>query len=189
MPTPRILLVLLALGIALASSPARSQTDNGDIAVRATKDGETIRVEVDCPVTAPAAIAWDVLTDYDHMAEFISNLRQSEIRMRMGNRMQVYQRGKASRGILSISFENTREIELVPKREIRSKMIAGDTMPAEFVTRIEERDGVVHLIHTGQYTPSMWVPPGIGTSLIEAETRKQYGEIRSEILRRTEKAR
>jgi hypothetical protein len=106
--------------------------------------------------------------------------------MHMGNRMQVSQKGKASRGPLSISFENTREIQLVPKSEIRSKLIAGDTMPAEFVTRIEERDGVTHVTHTGFYTPSMWVPPGIGPALIEAETRKQYGEIRAEILKRAQ---
>jgi hypothetical protein len=104
----------------------------------------------------------------------------------MGNRLQVEQKGKASRGPLSISFENMREIELVPHSEIRSKLVAGDTMPAQFVTRIEERDGVTHVMHTGYYTPSMWVPPGIGPSLIEAETRKQYGEIRAEIERRAQ---
>jgi hypothetical protein len=30
------------------------------------------------------------------------------------------------------------------------------------------------------------VPPGIGPSLIETETRKQYGEIRAEILKRAQ---
>ena len=85
---------------------------------------------------------------------------------------------------LSIAFENVREIELVPRTEIRSRIVSGDTMPAEFVTRIEERGGEVHVVHTGHYTPSMWVPPGIGPALIEAETRKQYGEIRAEIVRR-----
>jgi hypothetical protein len=39
-------------------------------------------------------------------------------------------------------------------------------------------------VHTGRYTPSLWVPPIVGPALIEAETRKQYGEIRAEIERR-----
>ena len=130
------------------------RADNSDIVVRVVKDGETVRVEVDCPVKAPRAVAWDVLTDYDQMAKFISNLEQSVIRMKMGNRLHVYQKGKASRGPLSMSFENVREIELVPQTEVRSKMISGDTMPASFVTRIEERNGQVHVTHTGQYTPS-----------------------------------
>lgn len=158
--------------------------DDGDIAVQVRKDGSTIHVEVDCPVRASPAVAWDVLTDYDNMAKFISNLTRSSVRMHMGNRLQVEQKGKASRGPLSFSFENLREIQIVPQTEIRSTMIAGDTMPAAFVTRIEDRGGVTHILHTGTYTPSMWVPPGIGPMLIEAETRKQYAEIRSEVLRR-----
>jgi len=166
--------------------PLPAAADDGDIAVKVRKEGETIHVSVDCPVRAPAATAWEVMTDYENMTKFITNLTQSTVRMHMGNRMQVFQKGKASRGPLSISFENMREIQLVPQSEIRSKLIAGDTMPAEFVTRIEERDGVTHVVHTGSYTPSMWVPPGIGPALIEAETRKQYGEIRAEILKRAQ---
>jgi uncharacterized membrane protein len=178
--------IALALAAALVLSRPAAAADNADIAVEVRKEGETIHVNVDCPVNAPAAVAWEVMTDYDNMAKFVSNLTQSTVRMRMGNRMQVFQKGKASRGPLSISFENLREIELVPRSEIRSKLIAGDTMPAQFVTRIEERGGTTHVMHTGSYTPSMWVPPGIGPALIGAETRKQYGEFRAEMLRRAQ---
>ena len=172
-----VLTVVLAL-------PAAASDDNSDIAVKVRKDGDTIHVAVDCPVRASPAVAWDVMTDYENMAKFITNLTQSTVRMHMGNRMQVFQKGKASRGPFSMSFENLREIELVPKSEIRSKLIAGDILPAQFVTRIEERDGTTYVTHTGSYTPSIWVPPGIGPAMIEAETRKQYGEYRAEILRR-----
>ena len=185
MLAPRPVLLLRALLVcAFVAGPASARTDTADIAVHVEKDGPTVRVKVDCPVDAPPGIAWDVLTDYDNMAKFVSNLLQSSVRMRMGNRAQVYQKGKASRGPLSIAFENVREVEFAPPTEIRSKLISGDNLPAEFVTRIEERDGRVHIVHTGQYTPSLWVPPGIGPALIEAETRKQYGEIRDEIERR-----
>jgi hypothetical protein len=174
------------LAAAFLAPIAALAADNSDIVVQVRKEGETIHVAVDCPVRAPPAVAWEVMTDYENMAKFITNVTHSTVRMHMGNRLQVEQKGKASRGPLSISFENMREIELVPQSEIRSKLVAGDTMPAQFVTRIEERDGVTHVMHTGYYTPSMWVPPGIGPSLIEAETRKQYGEIRAEIERRAQ---
>ncbi|MEO8506755.1 MAG: hypothetical protein ABI593_03915, partial [Betaproteobacteria bacterium] len=130
------------------------------------------------------AVAWDVLTDYENMAKFISNLEQSVVRMRFGDRLQVFQKGTASRGPLTFPFENLREIVLHPHREIVSRVIGGDAMPAEFTTRIDDVDGKLHIVHTGRYTPSIWVPPLIGPALIEAETRKQYGEIRDEILRR-----
>jgi hypothetical protein len=137
-----------SLVLALIPLAALSAGDTGDIVVHVERDGAAIRVAVDCPVPAPRAIAWDVLTDYDGMAKFISNLQQSVVRMRFGNRLQVFQKGQASRGPLTFPFENLRDIELVPQSEIRSKMISGDTMPASFTTRIDERNGGLHVIHT-----------------------------------------
>lgn len=176
--------VFAAMVVALSPVPARAASDISDIAVNVVKDGSVIHVEVDCPVNAPRAVVWDVLTDYDHMTQFISNLEKSIVRMRLGDRLQVFQKGKATRGPLSFAFENVREVELVPQTEIRSRMITGDAMPAEFTTRIEERNGKVHILHTGKYTPNVWVPPVVGPSLIQQETRRQYGEIREEMLRR-----
>ena len=177
----------LALAAALVAWPpadALAAGDTSDIVVHARKDGATITVEVDCPVDAPRAVVWEVLTDYDGMAKFISNLEVSAVRMRMGDRLQVHQKGRASRGPLTFPFESVREIELFPQTEIRSKMISGDTMPASFTTRIEVAGNRLHIVHTGTYTPSIWVPPVVGPALIEMETRKQYGEIRDEIARR-----
>jgi polyketide cyclase/dehydrase/lipid transport protein len=170
--------------LALLPFAAWSAGDTSDIVVRVRKDGATISVGVECPLAATRAVVWEVLTDYDNMAKFISNLDQSVVRIRTGNRLLVYQKGKASRGPLTFPFENVREIELIPEREIRSRMTSGDAMPAEFTTRIDERGTKLYIVHTGKYTPKTWVPPAIGPVLIEDETRKQYGEIRDEILRR-----
>jgi hypothetical protein len=88
---------------------------------------------------------------------------------------------------LSITFENVREVELRPYTEVRSRLISGDLKASAFTTRLVEVDGLVHIINSGRYTPKMWVPPVIGPAMIEAETRKQFGEIRTEILRRSER--
>jgi hypothetical protein len=159
---------------------------NEDIGVRVTKNGQHIGVDVDCPVDAPASIVWEVLTDYDHMAQFISNLEHSGIEESAGDVLRVRQKGRASRGPLSVTFENVREVELVPHREIRSRLVSGDLKASDFVTRIVEVDGRIRIVNSGRYTPNIWVPPIIGPALIEAETRKQFGEIRAEILRRSE---
>ena len=145
--------------LALLPFVAWSAGDTSDIVVRVQKDGPVISVEVDSPVAAQRATVWEVLTDYDNMPKFISNLEQSVVRLRSANRLIVYQKGKASRGPLTFPFENVREIELVPEREIRSHMTSGDAMPAEFTTKIEERSGKLYIVHTGKYTPKTWIPP------------------------------
>ena len=176
-------IVVAVLG-ALTAPGWAAPPDDSDIVVHVTKNGPTISADVDCPVTAPVAVVWGVLVDYDHMAQFISNLATSVVRKRDGDRLIVYQKGKARRGPLTFAFENEREINLFPYREIRSRLISGDLKTSEFTTRIVDEGGILHIVNSGRYTPKLWVPPLIGPALIEAETRKQFGEIRAEILRR-----
>jgi hypothetical protein len=167
------------------SAPAAAPDE--DIIVHAKKEGAEIVVEVDCPVRASVLAVWDVLTDYDNMTRFISNLQYSGIQGRVDNVLKVRQYGKATRGPLTITFDNVREVELRPFIEVRSRLISGDLKASAFTTRLVDVDGLVHIVNSGRYTPKIWVPPVIGPALIEAETRKQFGEIRTEILRRGER--
>jgi hypothetical protein len=156
-----------------------------DIMVKVVKDGPNIAVDVDLPVDAPWPVVWDVLTDYDRMAEFISNVSVSAIvENGLENVLRVHQKGSASFGPFSLPFDNVREIELVPHREIRSRLVSGDFKASSFTTRIVLVGERIHVVNSGRYTPNVWVPPLIGPAMIEAETRKQFGEIRAEMLRR-----
>jgi hypothetical protein len=176
---------LAALLLAVLPISAWSFNKDQDIVVHVQKDGQSIAVDVDCPVDAPWSIVWEVLTDYDHMAQFISNLEYSSVKDRVDNVLRVHQKGRASRGPLTLTFDNVREIELVPYGEIRSRLISGDLKASEFTTRIVEVAAMVHIVNSGRYMPRIWVPPLIGPALIEAETQKQFGEIRTEIMRRS----
>ena len=180
----RVVLWIVA-PLLLAASPALSAPpDTRDIIVRVQKNGERIVVDVDFPVQATPLEAWNVMTDYDNMAKFVSNLEWSKIIGRDGNTLTVEQKGKASRGPLSITFENVREIVLTPPREVRSRLISGDLKASEFTTRVFDLGETARITNHGEFIPKIWVPPVIGPALIEAETRKQFQELREEILRR-----
>ena len=89
--------VLATLLLAVLPVSVWSLNTNQDIVVHVQKDGQHIAVDVDCPVDAPSSIVWEVLTDYDHMAQFISNLEYSGVEDRVDNTLRVHQKGKASR--------------------------------------------------------------------------------------------
>ena len=176
----------LALIACAACAPAVwPASPEPEIIVHVAKDGPVVLIDVDCPVRAPLPVIWEVLTDYDHMAAFISNLQQSSVETRVGNVLTVRQRGKASLGPFSVEFDGVREVEIVPLVEIRSHHLSGDLKESAFTTRVVDVEGTFHIINIGRYTPNRWVPPLIGPSLIAGETRKQFDEIRQEILRRS----
>jgi hypothetical protein len=182
-------LLAAVLVLSFETSAAVPTSPSADIAVEVHLEGPEVVVRVDCPVRAPHAIVWEVLTDYNNMSRFVTNLKVSELRAREGNTLQVYQKGDAQRGLLAFSFENLREIRLVPQQEIRSRLISGTLKSSEFTTRVVDDGNDVHIFNSGRFVPEVWVPPLIGPAVIEAETRKQFEEIRTEILRRSALAR
>ncbi len=177
---PALLLLAFSLPVAAASAA------EGPIEVRVEKNGDTIVVDVTAHVEASHGVTWAVLTDYDRMADFVSALRESRIVSRNGHLLEVAQTGGAKRGFFDFTFTSLRAVELVPESEIRSRLIRGDFKSYEFTTRLAPADapGVVTIKHHGEYRPNLWVPPVVGPALIQAETRKQYGELISEITRR-----
>ena len=186
---PRVLVLIFSLGIplALAQAPARTDAQEADdIVVHVKRNGETIIVDVEMAVQAPPRTAWDVLTDYDHMAQFVANVQESRITDRKGNTLIVAQKSSTSLGLLKFSFDNVREVELVPHREIRSKLISGDMNASAFTTRImSDGGGGTRVVNHGEFVPTMWVPPVVGTAFLESQTRRQFQELRNEIMRRT----
>jgi hypothetical protein len=185
---PALILGLsLSIPLALAQAPLRTDTqDASDIVVHVKKDGATIIVDVEMMVHASSLATWDVLTDYDHMAQFVANVQSSKITDRKGNMLVVAQKSGTAFGLLKFSFDNIREVELVPHSEIRSNLISGDMKASAFTTRIvSDGGGVTRVVNHGEFVPTMWVPPVIGTAFLESETRRQFHELRNEIMRRT----
>jgi len=54
-----------------------------------------------------------------------------------------------------------------------------------FTTRLFGEEDETRITNHGRFLPDRWIPPLIGTAVLEAETRKQFAEFRAEILRRS----
>lgn len=186
--TLRVMALGLSLGVpfALAQAPGKTDAQGASaIVVHVEKAGETIVVDVEMVVQVPPVAAWDVLTDYDHMSQFVANVHSSRIAGRRGDKLIVAQQSSTAFGLLKFSFDNVREVELVPHTEIRSKLISGDMKASAFTTRLaSDGAGATRVTNHGEFVPTMWVPPVIGTAFIASETRRQFVELRNEMLRR-----
>ena len=179
----RSVLFAIALAIFAAAAHAAPQ-DSRDIAVAIHRDGEAYVVDVDLTVDATPQEAWNVLTDYDHMSEFVSNLTMSRIIHHASDHFEVAQTSRLKFGFIDLTFDNVREIEFVPLQEIRSRLIRGDMKMSAFTTRLTAEGNATRITNHGRFIPDRWIPPLIGTLMLEAETRKQFAELRAEIMRR-----
>jgi carbon monoxide dehydrogenase subunit G len=175
-----------ALGVALltAAASAAVAPDDGDIAATVHREGREVVIDVDMRVDATPEEAWEVLTDYDHMSRFVPDLVSSRIIRRDGDRIEVAQQARFHFGPFSLEAENVRAIDLVPPREIRSRLISGDMLSSTFVTRIAPDGNATRVTNHGEFIPNRWLPPFVGPAIVQAQTRKQFAELRAEILRR-----
>jgi len=125
-----------------------------------------------------------VLTDYDHMGEFVSYVVMSRIVRRAEDKLEVAQTSRLNFAFLELKFNNVREIELVPLQEIRSTVVRGDMKASAFTTKLIAKGNATRITNHGRFVPDRWIPPLIGDAVLEAQTRKQFAEFRAEVLRR-----
>lgn len=176
---------LLALALALPlAAMAADASKSPEIAVAVRRDGEAVVVDLNWRVDASPQQAWGVLTDYDHMASFVSSLTASRIVARSGGSLEVAQTRHFGIGLFGLDLDDLREITLTPPREIQSTLIRGDMRASTFTTRLVPEGDGTRIFGHGRFIPDRWIPPLIGTALLESETRKQIAEFRAEILRR-----
>lgn len=178
------ILATLALMLLHLTCQAAAPAQDEDVEIKVKKNGELIVIDVSFTVAATPQEAWAVLADFDHMSDFVSNLESSKVISRNGNVLQVAQKGKASRGMLSFAFESVREVELTPPGTIRTRLVSGNMKKLDGLTQIAAEGEATRVTYHGESIPTVWVPPVVGTSFIANEVREQFQEMRTEILKR-----
>lgn len=176
-------ILLFPLQFALAADA------DGDLSVNVRKSAGAVIVDARMAVPASQQQVWDVLTDYDRMAQFFPNLVSSRIAQRSGDTMRIEQKGNVAYGPFAFDFESVRDIALKPTSEIRSRAVAGSLKSGTATTRLVADGATTWILYHSESVPAMWVPPAIGPRVIAGQTRAQFESLRAEIVRRKNFAR
>ena len=177
-------LLILLLALCWGMPAFATNADERYIDVTVQVDGDAVRVDVGFTVRATQQEVWATMTDFDHLAEFISNLTASRVLSRSDDAVIVAQKGKASAGLLSFEFDSVREVHLKPFEHIRSRMLSGNMKHFEGNTHLGAEGDLTRVSYHSDAVSTVWIPPLIGRGFIESEVREQFAEMRREILRR-----
>jgi carbon monoxide dehydrogenase subunit G len=155
-----------------------------DIAIDVQKNGDAVVIDVDFVVPATPHEAWDVLTDFDRMSEFLPNLQHSKIIGNHDNLVRVEQSGKGYYGPFFASFQYIREIALTPQREMHSHMLSGSFQRMDSQMRLIPNGDATRILYHSESVPNFFLPAGIAAAVAEKTTRAQFEGMKAEILRR-----
>jgi polyketide cyclase/dehydrase/lipid transport protein len=170
-------LVVLWLGLSQPAQPA-------DVTVRATRDGDVLLIEASADFEGTLAQTWQVLTDYDRLAEFIPNLSASRVIARTRDGITVEQKGEARLLFLSYPIEVQLVITEFPPGKVVSRAVAGNFREMSGVYVLEAQQGRVRLRYSGRMAPDFFVPPLIGTWVLRHNVETTFGALVDEIVRR-----
>jgi len=155
-----------------------------EISVHTHRDGDALVVEAEVDLTASRAQAWDVLTDYGRLAEFVPDLITSRVVERQGARVIIEQTGKV--GFLFFVYHAFVRLEVDERapHEILARAVKGsfDEMTGRYL--LEESDEGVNLRYSGRFVPAFGVPRLLSNAAMRRAVEKQFGALAREIERR-----
>lgn len=159
-----------------ADSPIRS--------IDVTYDGQTY--VLDAVMYAPVAptVAWEVLTDFDHMAQWVPNVAESKIIKREGDSVTFQQHGVARYGALSFPYTTERKADLKSASSINTAQIHGSLRRVESTMKLEAEGSGTRLIYHLEIVPSLLASTILSKPFLEHEIGEQFTAIIGEMTHR-----
>lgn len=157
-----------------------------DVAVQTRRQGHAIIVEASAEFGHEMAQAWAVLTDYDHLSQFIPNMQSSRVVARTPAGLIIEQRGVARLLVFSFPLEVRLAVMEFPPHRIVSRGEGGSFKEFRGMYDLSVVGGRTRLRYVCEMVPDFFVPPFLGTAMLRQNVEESFGALAEEIVRRSE---
>jgi ribosome-associated toxin RatA of RatAB toxin-antitoxin module len=174
-----VLVILIAFGApsALLAKPATAGAE-----LQGAQVISWGRVEV----AASPELAFEVLTDYEHMADFLPGMLASEVVSRKEHSVVIDQR--ADEGLLF--FRQRVEVRLAidesPPRRLTIRALAGSFKSLSGTYELTRMDDSTLIEYRARFVPDFRLPPMIGLYAVERSLQRHLSALADEMERRAE---
>src|SRR5574343_642689 len=136
-------------------------------------------------IAVPAPIVFPVLTDFEHMANFMPGLTSSRVLSHQNNVYVVGQRAKVKFGPFAMPYESERRIDIVDNNtKILSQSVAGSARRMQSERRLSPWEQGTRLDYKIEIEPDNWLPSALGINFMQHELAEQFNALGREMLRR-----
>ncbi len=167
--------------------------------VSVERDGDTFHVRARASVPVDPRVAWDTLTDYEHMRDFLPNIDRSKVIARSGSRMTVEHIGQFPLFFFDVPVRVRLVVVQQPYERIVARSEPGQVAGAPQTLRsffgsydlaviTVERRAAVRLEYESRFELADPLPPIIGdlfgTAMVTKTVRLQFEAMVREMVRR-----
>ena len=181
----RIPRLLVLFGLTWLASASASAADTSPIrSIDVVHDSDTYKATVQMVAPVPQAVAWAVLTDFENMAGWVPNVRESKVLERNQNVVVIEQHGVARFGLASFPYTSVRQLELDPERSIKSTQLKGSMRRLEStMTLVPDSDGT-RLVYQMEMVPTGLAAAVVSKDFLTHELSEQFSAIIDEMKHR-----
>lgn len=166
------------MALLVLSPPARA-SDTIDVYVERMPDG--YHISAVARTRAPVERAWAVLTDFNHLADFVPDMRSSRIVSAEGEPTRVEQHGVAQALLFKRDVSVTLAVTLLPMKRIEFRSVGGSLRTLDGEWRLLPQADGCRLEYSAVSDPGFWTPPLIGPALVRGQVLEQIEGVLHEI--------
>jgi len=181
-PSARWAVTALVIWLVAGSVGAATEGPIRSIDIVQESGGYVANVVMFAPV--PASVAWEVLTDFEHMAAWVPNVRESKVIAGETNTVTVEQQGVAKFGIASFPYTSVREMQLDPQRTVHSTQIKGSMRRLESLMTLLPEGNDTQLTYHLEMVPAGLAAAVLSKDFLKHELSEQFTAIVGEMVRR-----
>jgi carbon monoxide dehydrogenase subunit G len=181
--------VVVIAALALAAASSTQGAAPADVSIRTSRDGDFVTVSASAVMHVDQRIAWAVLSDYDHLAKFIPDVRSSRVVSRDGNKVRVEQIGEVGFIFYKQAVTVVLEVHEEPMRRITARGVEGNVKGLESYYELHASGPEVRLDYAGRFDPDFAIPPLIGMPMLRRVIERRFRAMIDEIQRRDALAR
>ncbi len=147
-----------------------------------------VRVSATIEARASPGLCFSVLTDFDHMADFLPGLQSTGLVSLPGEPLLLREVGRPVLGFSSLAADVTLAVTLDPPHEFTFTRVAGNLRQMSGTWHVAGDATHCTIDYRAEIEPGFWVPPLIGALLIKQQVREQVDALVAEIHRRAKAA-
>ncbi|HSO06248.1 MAG TPA: SRPBCC family protein [Pelomicrobium sp.] len=132
------------------------------------------------------ALIWEVLTDYERLADFVPDLIESRVVSAPGEPRLLAQRGRTRIGVFSAEVAVTLRVDEYPIERLQFTAVKGNVREMRGEWRIVALGKGAKVVYSVELVPAFWMPASVGPALVRRHVDTQLQGIEGEIMRRAE---
>jgi hypothetical protein len=180
-----MLRVFGVLAMLVLAGGARAATESPIRSVDIVQDSDRYVANVVMFAPVPVKVAWDVLVDFDHMANWVPNVRESKATATDGNSVTVEQRGVAKFGIASFPYVSVRQMQLDPQKTVKATQVKGSMRSLESLMTLAADGSGTRMTYHLEMVPSGLAATVLSKDFLQHELTEQFTAIVDEMVRRS----